>query len=180
MSFFLSMLHSKTHHRLYWSVTGFINVSITLYEYKLCSLGGAIAIHTASCGRVPNLKGLAVIDVVEGTAIAALKFMQGILRARPAAFESHDDAIVWRCVSCSLLFSFWTNTFFSLRTNALRNMESAKLSIPSQLRPLESGDGFEWRTPLELSADFWKVSWWPALSLLLVTPFCRLVHGNLR
>nr|CAD7569659.1 unnamed protein product [Timema californicum] len=61
------------------------------------SMGGAIAVHTACSNSVPSLIGLAVIDVVEGTAIDALNSMQSFLRSRPTHFKSLEHAIEW-CV----------------------------------------------------------------------------------
>lgn len=36
------------------------------------SLGGALAVRLAATGRVANLKGVVVIDVVEGTALGTV------------------------------------------------------------------------------------------------------------
>lgn len=58
------------------------------------SLGGAIAVHAAQ--NIPDLLGLVVIDVVEGTALGALSSMQAILRGRPLSFNTIEDAIKWR------------------------------------------------------------------------------------
>ena len=44
---------------------------------------------------VPALEGLAVIDVVEGTARAALPHMAAVLAARPPAFPSLRAALDW-------------------------------------------------------------------------------------
>lgn len=51
--------------------------------YKPCTQG------------VPTLEGLAVIDVVEGTARAALPHMAAVLAARPSAFPSLRAALDW-------------------------------------------------------------------------------------
>lgn len=59
------------------------------------SMGGAIAVHTASANYIPSLIGLAVIDVVEGTALDALASMQSFLRGRPTHFRSLEHAIEW-------------------------------------------------------------------------------------
>lgn len=81
------------------------------------SMGGAIAVHTASLKLIPSLVGLVVIDVVEGgemlyavgwhvnttclflyvgSAMNALSSMQNFLRGRPQSFESLERAIEWR------------------------------------------------------------------------------------
>lgn len=61
------------------------------------SMGGAVAVHAAHMQVVPNLAGVAVIDVVEGTAMDALASMQSFLRGRPKKFTSLEHAIEWRC-----------------------------------------------------------------------------------
>ncbi|CAG0893970.1 unnamed protein product [Darwinula stevensoni] len=63
----------------------------------LCSMGGAVAVHTAYAQYIPSLIGLAVIDVVEGTALDSLSSMQNVLRCRPKGFKSVEEAIEW-CV----------------------------------------------------------------------------------
>ncbi|CAD5112135.1 DgyrCDS1374 [Dimorphilus gyrociliatus] len=80
------------------------------------SMGGAIAVHAAVNNHIPNLVGLCVIDVVEGTAMDALSHMQGVLRGRPKTFKSLEYAIEW-CV----------------RTGQVRNVESAKVSMVGQV-----------------------------------------------
>lgn len=45
--------------------------------------------------EVPNLEGLVVIDVVEGTAIASLPHMSAILSNRPPSFPSLQVALEW-------------------------------------------------------------------------------------
>lgn len=80
------------------------------------SMGGAIAVHIAASNLIPTLAGLVVIDVVEGTALRALSAMDSFLKSRPQAFTSLEESIEW-----------------SIRSNQLRNLESAKVSIPGQL-----------------------------------------------
>ncbi|KAK6641716.1 hypothetical protein RUM44_013431 [Polyplax serrata] len=87
------------------------------------SMGGAIAIHTAYKNYISNLIGLVVIDVVEGTAMDALSSMQSFLRGRPKTFVSLENAIEW-CV----------------RSGQVRNVESAKVSMPGQIINCETGD----------------------------------------
>jgi protein phosphatase methylesterase 1 len=67
------------------------NVPIILVGH---SMGGAIA--AKACPLIRNLAGLVVIDVVEGTALAALPAMQNILENRPKNFNSIEEAIQWR------------------------------------------------------------------------------------
>jgi len=62
------------------------------------SMGGAVAVHAAHLQLVTNLAGVAVIDVVEGTAMDALASMQSFLRGRPNKFSSLQHAIEWRRV----------------------------------------------------------------------------------
>lgn len=57
------------------------------------SMGGAVAVRAAAL--IPNLYGLGVIDVVEGTAMDALASMQSFLRSRPSSFSTISQAIEW-------------------------------------------------------------------------------------
>eukprot|EP00730_Choanoeca_flexa_P016023 TRINITY_DN7490_c0_g2_i2.p1 TRINITY_DN7490_c0_g2~~TRINITY_DN7490_c0_g2_i2.p1 ORF type:complete len:286 (+),score=36.67 TRINITY_DN7490_c0_g2_i2:486-1343(+) len=84
----------------------------------VCSMGGAVAAHACQRQLIPNLSGLIVIDVVEGTAMSALSGMMRFLRSRPVTFETQEAGIKW-----------------ALRNGQLRNCESARVSIPPQLMP---------------------------------------------
>ncbi|XP_059613015.1 protein phosphatase methylesterase 1 [Phlebotomus argentipes] len=85
------------------------------------SMGGAIAAHLVHLDLVKNLIGLTVIDVVEGTAMDALASMQSFLRSRPTYFKSIPQAIEW-----------------SVRSGQIRNLESAKVSMPGQIMNTET------------------------------------------
>ncbi|XP_075402381.1 protein phosphatase methylesterase 1 isoform X2 [Tenrec ecaudatus] len=84
------------------------------------SMGGAIAVHTASSTLVPSLLGLCMIDVVEGTAMDALNSMQNFLRGRPKTFKSLENAIEW-----------------SVKSGQIRNLESARVSMVGQVKQCE-------------------------------------------
>lgn len=81
------------------------------------SLGGSIAVHAGHHPNLVSLIGIVVIDVVEGTALGALSSMQSILRGRPQTFNSVEEAIKW-----------------SVQSGQLKNIESAKISMPGQLK----------------------------------------------
>jgi protein phosphatase methylesterase 1 len=101
------------------------------------SMGGAIAARTGASGKIKNLLGVVVVDVVEGTALAALSHMQNILENRPKSFDSIHSAIEW-----------------SVSSGMLKKLESARLSIPSQL--VERDGKYFWRTNLPKSEPHWK------------------------
>ena len=63
------------------------------------------------------LAGVAVVDVVEGTALAALGSMRGVLAARPAAFASLEEALDW-----------------ARSSHMVTNREAAAVSLPAMLR----------------------------------------------
>ncbi|XP_022618323.1 protein phosphatase methylesterase 1 [Seriola dumerili] len=84
------------------------------------SMGGAIAVHTATANHIPSLLGLCVIDVVEGTAMDALNSMQNFLRSRPKTFKSLENAIEW-----------------SVKSGQIRNIESARVSMGGQVKKCE-------------------------------------------
>lgn len=79
------------------------------------SMGGALASLVASQG-LPGLLGLVVEDVVEGTAMEALAGMHSVLQSRPRQFQSLEQAVEW-CV----------------RSGQVRNLESARVSMPGQV-----------------------------------------------
>lgn len=58
--------------------------------------------------KLKGLEGVVVIDVVEGTALAALPKMQTILNNRPASFPSLRAALSWAQSSGSLSLSIHT------------------------------------------------------------------------
>ena len=84
-------------------------------------MGGALAVHAALEGSINSLIGLIVIDVVEGTAMDALSSMQSFLRSRPKSFPTIENAIEW-----------------SMKSGQVRNSESARVSMPGQLRNTQS------------------------------------------
>ena len=84
------------------------------------SVGGAVAVRSSFLSEYYGtaLSGLIVIDVVEGTALDALQGMQSFLRGRPKDFPSLENAIEW-----------------SVRSGQTKNVDSARISMPSQLMP---------------------------------------------
>ncbi|CAG5119871.1 unnamed protein product [Candidula unifasciata] len=87
------------------------------------SMGGAIAVHAAFRNLVPSLIGLAVIDVVEGTAMEALSSMQTFLRGRPKLFDTMETAIEW-----------------AVRSGQIQNVESARVSMVGQLKSVSTNE----------------------------------------
>ncbi|RWS29935.1 protein phosphatase methylesterase 1-like protein [Leptotrombidium deliense] len=87
------------------------------------SMGGALAIHCAHKlqNTLTNFAGLVVIDVVEGTALEALKNMKQVLKNRPKSFNSLRSAVEW-----------------CYRSGMTRNLEAAKVSMPGQLKNVET------------------------------------------
>uniref|UniRef100_A0A453C1X2 protein phosphatase methylesterase-1 n=4 Tax=Aegilops tauschii subsp. strangulata TaxID=200361 RepID=A0A453C1X2_AEGTS len=110
------------------------------------SMGGSVAVHVAARRAIRNLHGLVVVDVVEGTAMASLIHMQKILLNRAQHFPSIEKAIEW-----------------SVKGGPLRNIDSARISIPSTLKYDESKECYTYRTPLEKTEKYWK-GWYEGLS----------------
>ncbi|KIW04155.1 uncharacterized protein PV09_04962 [Verruconis gallopava] len=112
------------------------------------SLGGAVVTHLAS--NCPSdlrskLLGYSVLDVVEGSAMDALKSMNSYLASRPSLFTSLDQAITWH-----------------IRSRTLRNIDSAKASVPSLL--IDDGAGrWKWRTDLSRTEAYWQ-NWFDGMS----------------
>lgn len=80
------------------------------------SMGGAVCVHVSDKYQLATVLGVVVIDVVEGTAMEALTSMQSFLRSRPSHFKSIQHAIEW-----------------SVRSGQIRNVSSAKVSMPGQI-----------------------------------------------
>lgn len=103
------------------------------------SMGGAIAAKAAledqNNGGV--LAGLFMLDVVEGSAIAALPHMDAIVSQRPKGFKSVEHAIQW-----------------AIQSNTIKNPDSARVSIPLQIRSNENSAVF--RTDLFRTKQFWE------------------------
>lgn len=88
------------------------------------SMGGAIAVHAAALAGIGSLAGVVVIDVVEGTAIESLPYMNTVLQKRPKHFASLQDAVDW-----------------ALDTGMCKRQEAAHVSLPSMLRQVGAGQG---------------------------------------
>lgn len=111
------------------------------------SLGGAVVTHMANSGMLDKcLLGYAVLDVVEGSAMEALKHMQTYLASRPKHFPSLPAAVEWH-----------------IRSRTLRNPQSARASVPSLL--LQGSDGrWVWRTELGSTEAYWE-NWFTGMSV---------------
>jgi len=80
-------------------------------------MGGAIAVHASALPEgISTLQGVAVLDVVEGTALASLPYMRTVLSKRPKSFPDPEAAIKW-----------------ALDSGASRKREAAEVSVPSML-----------------------------------------------
>lgn len=118
------------------------------------SLGGAVATTVAAEGKLgAQLVGFAVLDVVEGSAIEALSHMRSYLSSRPQRFASVESAVEWH-----------------VRSRTLRDVESARASVPSLLIRDGDGDGnggagegWKWRTDLWATKDWWE-EWFRGMS----------------
>eukprot|EP01130_Rhizamoeba_saxonica_P011237 TRINITY_DN465_c0_g4_i2.p1 TRINITY_DN465_c0_g4~~TRINITY_DN465_c0_g4_i2.p1 ORF type:complete len:175 (+),score=35.07 TRINITY_DN465_c0_g4_i2:474-998(+) len=113
-------------------------------------MGGAMAIHCAKDLGRDIVRGLIVLDVVEGTAMSSLPLMQSILRRRPKSFDSIPAAIQW-----------------SISTGFIRSRKSACVSVPPQIIETEHGL-YVWRTDLESTSSFWE-GWFTGMSELFLS-----------
>ncbi|XP_044480357.1 protein phosphatase methylesterase 1-like isoform X2 [Mangifera indica] len=110
------------------------------------SMGGSVAVHVAAKKILSTLAGLVVVDVVEGTAMASLIHMQKILSSRMQHFSSIEKAIEW-----------------TVKGGALRNIDSARVSIPSTLKYDDSKKCYVYRAQLEETEQYWR-GWYEGLS----------------
>jgi protein phosphatase methylesterase 1 len=115
------------------------------------SLGGAVVTHTAKSGALASRTiGFGVLDVVEGSAMDALKHMQAYLNTRPSAFPSLEAAIEWH-----------------IRSRTLRNYKSARASVPS-LFVQNAYEKWVWRTDLSRTEAYWE-NWFNGMSSKFLT-----------
>lgn len=122
------------------------------------SMGGAIAVRLSASCALASIVGLVVIDVVEGTAMAALPHMSNWLSDRTRAFSSVEKAI--RYVT---------------KAGFIRNASSARVSVPPQIRFSEVDGCWVWRTALQHTEPYWK-GWFDGLSsLFLSVPVAKLL-----
>ncbi|PPQ83492.1 hypothetical protein CVT25_006982 [Psilocybe cyanescens] len=113
------------------------------------SMGGSVVV--GGCPKLLEKKykiaGVAVLDVVEGSAVDALPHMNSLLNARPDGFDGMEEAIEWH-----------------ISTNTILNTLSARVSIPSIIQYKEGASPpYQWRTPLRSTAPYW-LSWFKGLS----------------
>ena len=116
------------------------------------SMGGSIA--TKTCCQIlkeeskykelyNKMQGLIVIDVVEGTAMDALPFMENIVHNRPDKFNSIQKGIE-----------------YMYKSGTIKNIESARISVPPLLKE-EKNDKtgkiwYKFKTNLLDSKQFWN------------------------
>ncbi|KIY48601.1 protein phosphatase methylesterase [Fistulina hepatica ATCC 64428] len=115
------------------------------------SMGGSVVVRASSrlLERKYNLVGVAILDIVEGSALEALPHMNSLLNARPEGFDSVEEAIEWH-----------------LKTKTIQNVESARVSIPAAVCEAPEGSRgpkYIWRTPLRSTAPYWQ-DWFTGLS----------------
>ncbi|KAA1136972.1 putative carboxyl methyl esterase [Puccinia graminis f. sp. tritici] len=123
------------------------------------SMGGAVV--TEACAgiqtHVGKVLGLVILDVVEGSALSALISMMPLINSRPSSFSSQAECIKYH-----------------LDSHTIRNLASARISVPSLIRKATSnttttasvpdpgdeasaeGDRFEWITDLRSSQPYWE------------------------
>ncbi|BGP56855.1 Protein phosphatase methylesterase 1 [Rhodotorula sphaerocarpa] len=124
------------------------------------SMGGAVVCEASNRiqQEVTTVTGVAVIDVVEGTAIEALPGMSALVAAQPKSFETQEDAIAWH-----------------VHSRTINNLESARISVPPLIKPAPSAaedggtdkmsaeQGYVWRVELEKTEPYWR-GWFTGLS----------------
>uniref|UniRef100_V5F069 Protein phosphatase methylesterase 1 n=2 Tax=Kalmanozyma brasiliensis (strain GHG001) TaxID=1365824 RepID=V5F069_KALBG len=147
------------------------------------SMGGSVVVsaaHALSAQGFNRIAGVAVLDVVEGTAMDALSVMRSVVLGHPSGFASVEDAIWWHVDS-----------------KTIANLESARISVPPLIEtnpafvPSESSTApdeepqevldepvtapssaaqhaYKWRADLLATEPFWP-SWFRGLSSRFLT-----------
>ncbi|KAL1922184.1 uncharacterized protein VTP21DRAFT_9723 [Calcarisporiella thermophila] len=109
------------------------------------SMGGSVITEVAHKRLLPSILGFAVLDIVEGSAMYAMKNINAYINSRPTEFQSMEQAIKWM-----------------VRSGTVHNVESARLSVPPLLVENAVGN-YAWRTDLNYSRPFWT-EWFQGLS----------------
>ena len=138
-------------------------------------MGGSIATKTvhhmqtnmADVEFTKHVKGLFIIDVVEGSAMEALPFMEQIVRSRPVQFASLQSVVKYGYTS-----------------GTVRDLESARVSMPAQDDEKDDSTTgkkyYVWRTDLLASKEYW-VEWFKDLTQIFLNlriPKQLLLAGN--
>lgn len=115
------------------------------------SMGGAVVVaaaHSLQHMDKACISGVAMIDIVEGTSLQVLPEMSKVVCRRPAGFSSLEDAIRWH-----------------VQSHSIRNLESARRSVPSLLYLADETSKlpWRWRTDLMATEPFWQ-GWFKGLS----------------
>lgn len=121
------------------------------------SMGGSIA--TKASARITtehkgeqwssHLQGLFVIDVVEGSAMDALPFMENIVMSRPPEFKSLASVVQ-----------------YGVKSGTVKEIESARVSMPHQVVSKADEQGntkYVWRTDLMATKAYWE-GWFKGLT----------------
>jgi protein phosphatase methylesterase 1 len=130
------------------------------------SLGGAVAICSSSLLEegIPSLAATIVIDVVEGTAMQSLPYMQQVIGKRPQTFSSIENFVKYAYTS-----------------GLTKNFEAARVSAASQVKPDSSNPpSYVWITDLMKTEPFWK-GWYQGMSakfLKIPVPKLLLLAGT--
>ena len=134
------------------SVLNYINEKYPLDNIIVIghSMGGSVA--TKTCEEIfknqdkykdlyDKIQGLMVIDVVEGTAMEALPFMENIVNNRPETFPSIEKGIE-----------------YMFRSGTIKNLQSAKISVPPLLEEIDINGKkmFKFKTNLMASKKYWN------------------------
>ncbi|EFC40742.1 predicted protein [Naegleria gruberi] len=130
------------------------------------SLGGSIAVRcahkmdiieeqetksgTVQSHELMTVKGVVVIDMVEGSALTSLPNTKKFIESRPNKFKNMESAIKW-----------------SIQHGVVNNISSAVISIPSQLMHVEEGNYYTWRTNLTDSEEYWT-AWFTDMSQIFL------------
>ena len=119
------------------------------------SMGGAIATHVTCqaqerLNNIVEICGLVVVDVVEGTALAALPSMEKFVEKIPKEFKTLEDGIKYVC-----------NTMLQ-RINPT-SYNTIKASVCSRLQFIEGKNVYRWRTDLINTMPYWS-GWYKGMS----------------
>jgi len=146
-------VEARDHGSVVWNATGQINndLHIDILAQDLLDMIHLTAtkLHWSEIPRLlligHSLGGAVVTHVAKSFTLGPKVMGFAVLASRPSMFVSLDQAIQWH-----------------IRSRTLRNVESAKASVPSLLRQTDGGK-WVWKTDLSSTEAYWE-NWFQGMS----------------
>ncbi|KAF9359246.1 hypothetical protein BGX26_012776 [Mortierella sp. AD094] len=115
------------------------------------SMGGAVVTEVATRELVPNISGIAVLDMAQIYKAQAITNVRLWCENRPATCETIEQAIQW-----------------GVDSGTVRNIESARVSFPGMVKRSPTESTYTWYTDLLAAESHWP-TWFDGLNEKFLT-----------